>query len=562
METNYDVIIIGAGVAGGLIANKLAQGGKKVLILESGEKGRERVELVGSYISAPVQSLGSPYNPVQPPAKNMAPGPESTHGNYNDYYVQDFGPDTPNNKQFKSTYERRVGGSTWHWLGNCPRLLPNDFKTKSLYGFGKDWPISYDDLEPWYCEAEKELGVSGDHEELNGLFGAKRSKPFPMNRIWPSYSDLKVAESIRSIEQEFGGYNSMPLTVFCTPQARNSQPYDGRPVCAGNSTCVPICPIGAKYDASVHIQKAQANQAHLMERAVVTKVWAPLKGEVTQVSYENWEGMEFTVTARVYVVAANSIETPKLLLMSGIGNSSDQVGRNLMDHPQGEGLCVSPEPLFPFRVPPTTSGIDKFRDGAFRKDFCAFRMSLGNDGGGRSKSPATVLSQLVQKEFGATLRQQLNGLVTRQFRISFLAEMLPSPANRVILSDKLDDAGIPRPRINFQVDDYTMNGFKKIAEVMRRIFQAMGSKPEDITVPDNTTPFMPAGHIMGTCRMGNDPADSVVDADCRSHDHPNLFIAGSSVFPTGGTANPTLTLSAISLRMAAAIEKQLNGPNS
>ena len=143
---------------------------------------------------------------------------------------------------FKSTYERRVGGTTWHWLGNCPRLLPSDFKSESLYGFGKNWPIDYETLEPWYCQAEKELGVAGDHEQLNGLFGAHRSEAFPMNRIWPSYSDLKVAEALQDSAHRWPEYNDEPMVLFCTPQARNSVPYDGRPVCTGNSSCVPICP--------------------------------------------------------------------------------------------------------------------------------------------------------------------------------------------------------------------------------------------------------------------------------------------------------------------------------
>jgi len=272
--------------------------------------------------------------------------------------------------------------------------------------------------------------------------------------------------------------------------------------------------------------------------------------------YQDWNEAEITVKAKIYVLAANAIESPKLLLMSNIANGSDQVGRNLMDHPQGEGLCIAREQLFPFRGPPTTSGIDKFRDGAFRKNTCAFRMSMGNDGGGRSEAPSTILNAMVQDSFGQVLKNNLKEKVTRQFRISFLSEMKPLPENRVTLSPILD-FGIPRPKIDFRVDDYTLNGFDKIAEVMKSILLALGSKLEDIKLPDHTTPFMPAGHIMGTCRMGNDPHDSVVDKNCRSHENKNLFIAGSSVFPTGGTANPTLTLAALSLRIADAILKDL-----
>jgi glucose dehydrogenase len=147
--------------------------------------------------------------------------------------------------------------------------------------------------------------------------------------------------------------------------------------------------------------------------------------------------------------------------------------------------------------------------------------------------------------------------VTRQFRISFLAEMKPLPQNRVTLSPQTTFGDVPRPKIDFHVDAYTMNGFDKIAEVMRSILLALGSRPEDLTLPDHNTPFLAAGHIMGTCRMGTKADDAVVDRDCRSFENKNLFVAGSSVFPTGGTANPTLTLSAISLRIADTILKEL-----
>jgi choline dehydrogenase-like flavoprotein len=142
MEKQYDVIVIGAGVAGGLIANELAKEKKSVLILEAGTSGAERIDLVGNFLRSATKDLASPYFP--PGTPNKAPSPNST----NDYYDQ---PNDPNsNNVFKSTYERRVGGSTWHWLGNCPRLLPNDFKSQTLYGFGRDWPITYDELETWY----------------------------------------------------------------------------------------------------------------------------------------------------------------------------------------------------------------------------------------------------------------------------------------------------------------------------------------------------------------------------------------------------------------------------
>jgi len=164
---DFDVVVIGAGVAGAMVAYRLALSGANVLILEAGSQNPSRAQMVGSYAIASIKSPHSPY--VQSEADTKAPSPDSP----NDYYDQVQAPQP----QYKSTYERRTGGSTWHWLGHTPRMLRSDFRMRSRYGHGPafpagfvDWPISYDDLEPWYCEAEKEMGVAGSDEEWNDLF--------------------------------------------------------------------------------------------------------------------------------------------------------------------------------------------------------------------------------------------------------------------------------------------------------------------------------------------------------------------------------------------------------
>jgi choline dehydrogenase-like flavoprotein len=548
MEQDFDVIIVGSGVAGALTAWQLANEQFRVLILEAGERGPERVELVGAYARASLKTPGSPYKGRFGDIK--APSPDSEK----DYYEQSTSADL-----FKSTYQRRIGGSTWHWLGNVPRLIPNDFRMKSVYGVGVDWPITYDELEPWYCEAEQAIGVSGDHAEWNGLLAAYRSRPFPMSKIWSSYGDTKVAEALVGVQ-----FDGVPLALVSTPQARNSQPYDDRPACAGNSSCVPICPIQAKYDATVHLAKAEQAKAILREKSVVTRLEVDEDRHVRRVIYKSWDGQEHTVSGRIVVIAAHAIETAKLLLMSacertpnGVANSSDQVGRNLMDHLQGAGAALALEPLFPFRGPPTTSGIDNFRDGAFRSTRSAFRMSIGNDGWGRVETPYATVLKLVREEnlFGNELKERLAARVTRQFRISYSTEMLPNPENRVTLSDQTDGLGIRRPKLHIKVDEYNKAAFESAWEVMETIFTAM--KATEIRIPKDRNDYSGAGHIMGTCRMGNDSTQSVVDSECRAHDHPNLFILGASVFPTCGTANPTLTVAALALRAAKAIKFQL-----
>lgn len=566
IDRKFDVIVVGAGVAGALVAWKLVAYKDKpvsVLLLDAGENvpegmaPQDRLHLVQAYVTAANKTMGAPYKGRE--GDTLAPSPDTP----DDYY------DQAGNEKFKATYQRRVGGSTWHWRGNIPRMIPNDFRLRSVYGVGVDWPVTYNELESWFCDAEWEVGVAGDHAEWNGFLGAHRSRPYPMSKIWPCYGDTIVAQALEGVT-----YNGIPIKVFSTPQARNSQPFDNRPPCAGNSTCDPICPIQAKYDAMVHVKKAVDAGARLKDKSVATYLHVDEDQRVRRVTYKTWDGAEHTVTGHVVVLAAHAIETPKLLLMStperapggkpgaaqpptGVANTSDQVGRNLMDHLQGQAAAIVPEPLFPFRGPPTTSGVDTFRDGAFRRTHSAFRMSLGNDGWGLVEGPYATLRNLVfeEKLFGAALKEKLVYRITRQFRVSYSTETLPNPNNRVTLSSEVDGLNIPRPKINFEVDEYNKRAFEVGRQVIWTIFQAL--KATEMKFSPDPNAFSSANHIMGTCRMGADPKKSVVDAECRSHDHPNLFILGASTFPTSGTANPTLAVVALALRAAGAIRSQV-----
>ena len=539
-EDRYDLVIVGAGIAGALIAHRAAKSRARVLVLEAGAEV-DRAQAVSSYAAAPIskgfKSLGAAYTAAG------AEGPE--HAGGGGYYVQ-----TPGHDGFKSTYERVLGGSTWHWLGHTPRLLPSDFRLHSMYGVGADWPITYDDLEPWYCQAEHEIGVAGDDAEWDGVHGAFRSKKFPLSKIWPSVADLHVTQALRDVD-----IAGQRIRVLSTPSARNSAPYDGRPPCAGNSTCVPLCPIGAKYDASVHVRKASKAGARFVQRAVVTRLIADASGTITSVEYNGPEGKR-SVSGTVVVLAAHAIESARLLLLSGLANRSDQVGRNLMDHPQRTMLGMAREPVYPFRGPPATSGIETFRDGAFRSTHAAFRFSIGNDGWSKTGSPLADLRDAVLKDglFGEDLIARVRERTTRQLRISCSTEMLPSPDNRITADGPADSLGLPRPRLTFSVQQYTWDGLARAMEVAGHIYAAAGA---DVPEPPDPKGFSGAGHIMGTCRMGDTATTSVVDASSRCHDHPNLYVVGATTFPTSGTANPTLTAAALALRTAATIVERL-----
>lgn len=593
-QKNYDVLIVGAGISGAIMAYKLAQAGKSVLILDGGpEIPDDRSSYMEQFYLAMAKTPEAPY-PVLPDD----PSPTSLDiGNWQQQgsgYLIQTGP-----LPFSSTYERVAGGTTWHWLGTSLRLLPSDFALYSNYlskaspplgDKAMDWPITYNDLEPFYCDAEKEIGVAGDtaNEQYGGL---TFSSQYPMPQIPQSYVDQQITSGIGQME-----FDNLPVTVYPTPQGRNSIPYDERRVCAGNTNCIPICPIQAKYDATVHVAKAQNLGVDIWYKTIVTSVSVDnetdLVNGVNYLQYDRPGGPQTgsgTATATVYVLAAHAIETAKILLNSPLGttgktvaNRSDQVGRNLMDHPVQLNYALAQNQLYPYRGPLATSGVESLRDGDFRSQRAAFRMEMGNEGWNwATGDPYTTVNALITLgtnpisgpghtvdggQFGKGLKTQVNAILTRQFRFGCLVEQLPLGTNRVTLSSKFqDNLGLPRPQIAYDLDPYTKAGFAAANQAAQQIFKQM--KAVDFTYfPAGSSVFsyenqqyllQGAGHVMGTYRMGSDPDASVVDATQRSHDHQNLYLLGSGVFPSVGTANPTLTIAALTLMAAEAILKTL-----
>jgi len=531
-----DVVIVGAGIAGTLIGYRLAKAGASVLILEAGPRV-DRAAALRAYREDPAKTPESPY-----PPQAYAPRP-TVLDLRTGYYVQD-GPAT-----FGSTYERQVGGTTWHWEGTAIRFVPNDFRLRSLYGVGVDWPLTYDELEPWYVEAEREIGVAGDPDDDGG---SPRSAPFPLPPIPPSFLDRQIDAVLR----ERG------LRTRSTPQARNSILFQDRPPCCGSGSCVPICPIGAKYDGSVHARLAERAGARIVDRAVAFRVDVNAQSRVTGVALKRPDGTEHVARGKQFVIAAHAVETPRLLLMSrserlpaGVANSSDLVGRHLMDHPTLVSHALARDPVYGYRGPLETSGLEHMRDGAFRAQHAAFRMPIGNDGGSFGGDNVIALTpKLIAAGYrGADLRAELTRVGARQVRFASLIEQLPDPGNRVSLAAERDALGLPRPRLTYALDDYVRKGRDEARKVAELVFDGLGA-----TERTHVEGFFGAGHIMGTYRMGLDPRTSVVDPLSRSHDHPNLFLVGSGVFPTGATANPTLTIAALALKTAAEIGRALS----
>jgi glucose dehydrogenase len=641
-DENVDVVIVGSGFAGGLIANELAKQGKKVVIFEAGDGIQPNINgYMNRFYQAEDKVPESPYTPsllderghfdstVNNPNAVRAGRPTVrtlSAAQWKDparSYLVQTGP-----LPFSSTYDR-VAGGTSHWLGTCLRFVPNDFKMKTLYGQSEpsfvDWPIGYEDLVDWYGKAEAEIGVSAnveDHTYLDIYF--PDGYQYPMPRIPQSLTDRAINSALMNLKTSdtaFLGMKSAPteIRVRGVPAARNSQPYRNRRACAGNTNCIPICPIQAKYDPTVTLNEALNHENVRMMRHTVAReiILDNDLRHVAGIKYTRYdvrsnETVTDTIKAKIFVIAGNAIETARLLLMSKnealpfkiktVANSSGMVGKHLMDHPYYVGwgqLRMTADPVWPYRGPLITSGIGDLCDGPFRDRRGAFRVDIGNEGwnfvmaGIVGADPHTTTVDFVNGVnrselnpnpakltdhdragpalFGPALTNALNANITRQFRVGFLVEQTPDATNSVTLSDDFRDGlGLQRPRITYNLSDYTKRGIAAAKQMKDLLFKQMeatdhtriaNDDPSQFNVPIDgkivTLNFMGAGHMMGTYRMGFNKDDSVVDSFQCSHDHDNLYLVGSGTFPTGATANPTLTIAALALRTAEKIAKRV-----
>ncbi|WBO21344.1 GMC family oxidoreductase [Sphingomonas abietis] len=522
-----DVVVIGSGICGALAARKLAQAGASVLMLEAGPRV-SRAQLVHNFRRSARKSdlvAAYPYSP-------LAPHPDYQPAD-NGYLVQ-AGP-----YPYKPEYLRVVGGTSWHWAAQAWRLMPNDFRLASLYGVGRDWPIGYDDLEPHYFEAETIMGVSGPIDN-----GSPRTRPFPMDPVEPSW-----------LEQRFRDRLAPEFHMITNTTARNSRSYDGRPACCGNNNCMPICPIDAQYHGGLAAESAERSGVRLIPQAVVYQLEHDAAGRIVAARYYDWDKVSHRVTAKSFVLAANAIETPKLLFLSasgkypdGLANRSGTLGRHLMDHPSSAITFEVDEPLWPGRGPVSPCSIQQFRDGDFRADHAGFRVDLSN-----GSRVASIAADLIKAGVSGTdLDARIRHRAAREVSIKNVLEQLPDPDNRVTLSDRKDALGLPTPRLSYSFDDYVHRGMAAAKQVYTRIAERMGGTNIRFS-PDGQ--YSNNQHITGTLSMGHDPATSVTDAVGRAHDHANLWMVGTGVMPTVATCNSTLTAVALALRSVDAMLK-------
>ncbi|AFK19069.1 GMC family oxidoreductase [Haloferax mediterranei ATCC 33500] len=516
-----DVCIVGAGPAGGIVAHQLAESGANVVVLEAGPRfDGDRREQLERHIRP---GLGNPWEMGGPRDEFSSSG-------------ESFYP-------LNAARVKGVGGTTLHWQGMVMRLHERDFELDSRHGVGADWPIGYDDLKPHYAEAERELGVAG---AVDNPYAPSRDDPFPLPAFPPSHSDSIFAEACKRLE----------LDMHSAPSARNSEPYDGRSSCVGFGTCKPVCPSGAKYTAESHIEKAEAAGARVIDRARVRRLEHDDSGErVVAAAYTTPDGQSHRQKAAQFVLACGGVENVRLLLLSesdrypdGLANSSGLVGRYFMDHLfAGMGGRLD-RPTRQNHVGFNTSECHQFYDDTDPVN--GVKLEFLNYAG-----PSPVIDSLHADTWGDELLAQLDEDYGTHVSMGALVEQFPREDNYVGLDgETTDDLGDPVPDVHWSVDDQTKAALKRANEIQASVMDELGVDVEWTVGPDNTGP---AFHHMGTTRMGDDPDSSVVDAECRTHDLQNLWISGSSVFPTGGAMNPTLTIAALALRLADSVRQRV-----
>jgi choline dehydrogenase-like flavoprotein len=515
-----DVCIIGAGAAGAVMSLELGRAGIKTIVLESGP--RHDFARRGEYVRQYLQHR----NPWR---SRLERQDAFTIGGRVAY-------------DLAGRRTRGVGGSTLHWEGYALRFHASDFALRSAHGIADDWPITYDDIEPYYARAEAALGVAGSPDDP---FASRRSGPFPLPAFPFSYTDGMFARACSTVG----------IAFHHLPQARNSVPYGGRPQCSACSTCH-VCPTGAKASTDLtHVPAAETTgNVRVVTEATVLRLQLARSGEVGEAVYARADRLEQRVTARIFVLAAGAVENARLLLLSssrafpdGLANGSGAVGKYFMSQPSVDALGRVEHNVYPYRVGFSTAMSRQFAARANRQRQGAFLLEFLNSAGGtpgelagRSRLTGEALRRHVRSEFG------------RRIAIRIYSEQLPDRANSITLDPRFTDHfANPVPRVTYspgRYDDAALDQGKRVA---RTILEAAGATDIGFTV------MSPSGHQIGTHRMGSDPATSVVDRNLRAHDVANLYLVGSGAFVTSSASPPTLTIVALAIRAAEHIAARL-----
>ena len=520
--TETDILIIGAGASGAAAAWRLASAGFRVVCLEQG--GWHGPE-------------DSPTTRVDWELKrrtdwNFDPNKRALDEDY---------PVNSGESDVTPFMFNAVGGSTVIWTAHAPRMHPSDFRVKSLDGAADDWPLTYDELEHYYDLNDEMVGCCG----IAGDPANPPRKPRPMPPLPLGLDGEHVARAFDRL-----GWHWWPADSYV-----NTTPYrQGREAC---NYCGPLnlgCVRKAKARADItYWPLALELGVELRTRSRVYEITSGPDGRVTGASYFDGRGVARHQPARAVIVACNGIGTPRLLLLSrsdshpaGLANGSGQVGKNLMFHVIAHVTAVFNEDLKSYRGPGANILLShEFYETAPRRDYVrGYQLQMVRGSGPAS----TAVGRMMQAvPWGKQHHDLFAARFGRTTAFAVTAEDLPEETNMVDLDPELTDgSGIPAPRVRYRIGENTRRILDHGIGSAKRVFEEAGAK-ETVTMP-----LAPADgvHLLGTARMGDDSATSVVDRWGQAHDADNLFVIDGSVFVTSGAVNPTPTIQALALRTA------------
>ena len=456
-------------------------------------------------------------------------------------------------KAYGFSPDMHVGGLAMHWGGVTPRYSPDDFKTKSMHGVGDDWPFSYEDIDPFYQEAEERMGISGEQGPPSI---DPRGKPFPMPALPLSHN----LQQLREWTTKAG------IAMWSQPSAKNSVPYDGRAACQRCDTCYPICPTGAKYAPDVTFDRlVQAKRVELVTHVLVRRLLADAKtGRITSATGNSTEkgGGDVEFRAKTFVLAGGFTWTPHLLLLStssvypnGIANRSGLVGAYLCGHRNINAYIELPLTLYPgmnaqhslvskqfMRVPRAAKYL--------RHDLRVWESSHGRDARWKNDKGDVQLGSALLADWKARAK-------TGAARVRAYYDVLPARNSALTLDASVKNRwGDPMPRLAFNdaPESAALRGYSEETITARFHGMAKAGGGKVITIASSANDIGQE-HPGGGCRMGANPATSVVDGWGRAHHHENLFVAGAPAHVSASCCNGTLTFVAVGLRTASEVAK-------